>query len=528
MSKKNKVCYRRPTDDEQQVLEHMTVRLVGPDEVARYDRHMVQHHYLESARVVGEHLRYVVSYRGQWLALATWSAAAFHLKARDTFIAWTEEQRRRRLALVVNNTRLCVLPDCHYPNLISRFMKLMLGRLAEDWQAAWGHPVVLAETFVDPQQFQGTAYRVSGWSQLGRTAGWKRSADDFYAKHDRPKQVWVRELVKRAGVKLRAPTLPPTWAVVEAQVPPRCTARVAQMRSLREHLERVPDFRRRQSLGYPLSGMLALIALALFSGVRRGPEELAAYAATLSQDQLRTLKFRRHRHTRQVRCPGVTTFRRVLTGVDAAAVERALLLWQEQVLGPTQDRVVIADGKTLRHAGVDLVSAVNGQGRWLGTVVVPEGTNEIPLARQLLAKVDLTRKLTVADAAHTQIETAQQILFEGGGDYLLTVKENQKQLVKTLTTLLDEQGFSPATGPAAPSRDPGAQPGTPRTAGVGGLCGDAGASRFSRGADDRQTGPPHPAPRPGDHGNRLPDQQPDPAGTGCPGVTQAQAALLGD
>ena len=41
-------------------------------------------------------------------------------------------------------------------------MKLMLGRLATDWQAAWGHPVVLAETFVDPQKFQGTAYKVTG------------------------------------------------------------------------------------------------------------------------------------------------------------------------------------------------------------------------------------------------------------------------------------------------------------------------------------------------------------------------------
>ena len=42
----------------------------------------------------------------------------------------------------------------------------------------------------------------------------------------------------------------------------------------------------------------------------------------------------------------------VLIGVEAAAVERALLLWQEQLLGPTQDKLVIVDGKTLRHATV--------------------------------------------------------------------------------------------------------------------------------------------------------------------------------
>jgi len=78
-------------------------------------------------------------------------------------------------------------------------MKLLLGQLAADWQAAWGHPVALAETFVDPQEFQGTAYKVSGWSRLEATAGWQRQAEDFYEKHERPKQAWVRELAPRAG-----------------------------------------------------------------------------------------------------------------------------------------------------------------------------------------------------------------------------------------------------------------------------------------------------------------------------------------
>ena len=67
--------------------------------------------------------------------------------------------------------------------------------------------------------------------------------------------------------------------------------------------------------------------------------------------------------------------------MDAAAVERVLLLWQEQMFGPVQDRLVIVDGKEIRHANVELVSAVSGTGRWLGTVAVPEGSNAIPAAR---------------------------------------------------------------------------------------------------------------------------------------------------
>ena len=202
---------RRPlSTEEQDILDHLQVRLVTtPKDKARCDRLIREHHYLHDATLVGEQLRYVATYKGRWLALATWSGAAFHIKDRDEFIGWDAETCRRRRALLANNSRLLVLPECHSPNLISRFMKLMLGRLSSDWLEHWGHPLALAETFVDPQLYQGTAYKVSGWSHLGKTAGWKRDAADFYLKHDAPKQIWVRELVKKACCKLRAEKLPP-------------------------------------------------------------------------------------------------------------------------------------------------------------------------------------------------------------------------------------------------------------------------------------------------------------------------------
>lgn len=450
--------FHQPTLEEQEILVHLVVEPVPPQEVDRFDQLLARHHYLKAARLVGEHLRYVATYQGRWLALAAWSAAALHLKARDQFVGWTDEQRRRRLPLLVNNARLLVLPDGQCPNLISRFMKQMLGRLSADWQQVWGHPVALAETFVDPHLYQGTAYKASGWQRLGVTAGWKRSAEDFYQKHERPKQIWVRELVAGAAGQLAAPSLRLEWQCVEAKASPRCTAKAPQMCSLVEHLRAaVPEFRSKEALAYPLAGFLGLIALAMFSGVRRGPQDLAEYAATLSQGQLRALGFRRDKHTGRIRCPGESTFKRLLPQMDARALERALLRWQEQVLGPSQDKLVIVDGKTLRHAHVELVSAVDGRGRWLGTVPVQEGSNEIPAARQLLAQVPMEHKTALADAIHTQIETAQQILFEGGGDYALTVKANQKELRQTLATLLTPGKFSPSAHAKDPRSDPRSQ-----------------------------------------------------------------------
>jgi hypothetical protein len=127
--------------------------------------------------------------------------------------------------------------------------------------------------------------------KLGVTAGWGRTGEgqDYYLAHGRPKQLWVRELTRDALRRLRATALPPAWAVVEATVAPRCQASTAQVRSLLEHLRAVPEFRRKQSLAYPLPGLLALIAMATFCGVVRSQRDLASFALTLSQAQLRAL-----------------------------------------------------------------------------------------------------------------------------------------------------------------------------------------------------------------------------------------------
>jgi hypothetical protein len=42
---------------------------------------------------------------GEWVALACFSAAALHLKAREKWIGWTPRQRARRLGFAVNNSR---------------------------------------------------------------------------------------------------------------------------------------------------------------------------------------------------------------------------------------------------------------------------------------------------------------------------------------------------------------------------------------------------------------------------------------
>ena len=450
----DKIRFQRPTAAEQHVLDHFQIRLVNKEEeVECFNRLIVEHHYLKSATLVGETLRYVATYRGQWLALMAFSAGSFNLRHRDRFIGWSPEQRRRRLALVVNNSRFLVLPECHYPNLPSRLMKGVLNRLSEDWQQRWGHPVALVESFVNPQCFRGTTYKVSGWSELGPTSGFGRCAQDFYEPHDQPKQLWVRELTKGACKKLRATHLPAEWAGVEEKKVPRCATPVKEIQSLREELEAMSEFRSPQQTAYPIAGMMALIVLATFAGVVRGQRDLAAFARTLSQAQLRAFGFRMNLKTRRYRCPKETVFFRVLQAIDEDQLEGILLRWQERILGPIHDEIIALDGKVLRHArGVQLVSSFGAEsGRWLGTIAVAQKSNEIPAAQALLDRQNVEGKLVVLDAIHTQDQTARKIVFEKGGDYVFTVKKNQETLFKTLEKKLTPGAFSPSTQGGEPS-----------------------------------------------------------------------------
>ena len=107
------------TDSQQALLDGVQVRLLDLQERERFDQLLEKEHYLKSARLVGEQVRYVAEYQGQWVGLMTWSAGAYKLKLREQWIGWSDRQKKRRLSLVVNNSRFLVLKAFTVPNLAS-------------------------------------------------------------------------------------------------------------------------------------------------------------------------------------------------------------------------------------------------------------------------------------------------------------------------------------------------------------------------------------------------------------------------
>jgi hypothetical protein len=154
--------------DEPKLLKRVTVRLMLDSEKPRFDLLLETKHYLASAHMAGQTLRYVAELDGEWVAIASFSAAALNLKAREKWIGWSARQKARRLSLVVNNSRFLVLQDRQQlPNLASRALGLCLRRLSRDWQEKWNHPVLVVESFVDETRYKGFCYRACGFEALG-------------------------------------------------------------------------------------------------------------------------------------------------------------------------------------------------------------------------------------------------------------------------------------------------------------------------------------------------------------------------
>jgi hypothetical protein len=440
---------RLPNDHEQTILDQLQVQLVGPQQRPRWNKLVCQHHYLKNADLVGEQLRYVATdAQGNWLALLGWSAPALHLKARDQSIEWSEEQRARRLPLLAQNSRFVILADRQtFPNLASRAMKLCLQRLSEDWQKQYRHPILMVESFVDRQLFRATAYKASGWQALGYSAGFKRVAEDFYQRHDRPKELWVKELHPRAWQWLRAKQLPPHLARYEKSTPPACVLKTEQMPSLFERFNQVADWRQRIGKRHGLPTVLAITALACLSGVGQGYRAVSRFAKRLTKLQRRALRCWIHPDTGKFEVPSEAVFQRVLQRVPRGPIEALALQWQNEVLGPVPatDAVVI-DGKDVRGGKVMLVNAIaQPSQRLLGVEAVDKKTNEIPTARTLIDRLDLHGKIVQLDGMHTQHETVHQILYEKGADYSLILRENQPTLLKTAQQLLPAD-LPPCTG----------------------------------------------------------------------------------
>lgn len=416
-------------------LSEVTVRAVaGGAERAEWDRLMDAHHYLGFRCLFGGGVRHVAEAAdGRWLALVGWQCGAFKVKARDAWIGWAPEQQFRRLRLVANNTRFLILPWARQPNLASRVLSLSTRRLSPDMEAALGHPALLAETFVDPSRFEGSCYRASNWVELGETRGYAKSHGGWVA-HGQPKRVFALPLAPDARAALRGADDPvPLPASAPPDPPPP-----ARLRSLHDFMRQVPECRQRRGLRHSLATVLTLAAAAKLTGAQ-GPTAIAEFAARLTQRQLAAARAFRSPAGRFAP-PSKSCFHRVLSEVAPDALDDAVR--QFVAAGRPEGGAIAVDGKSAplnRPGGPDedrmFVAAIeHGSGVVRGQVGSDGAGGEILGARQLLREVGVAGRIVTADALHGCPNTAR-LIVDGGGDYVLPIKDNHPALLDDIRIL---------------------------------------------------------------------------------------------
>jgi predicted transposase YbfD/YdcC len=202
--------------------------------------------------------------------------------------------------------------------------------------------------------------------------------------------------------------------------------------SLRQALAELPDFRQARGRRYELLPILLLICVAMLCGYS-SQSAIAQWGHNYGDHWLARLGFTDHR------CPSQSTLHRIFNGIDHRRLETILARWAEAWLralaDPARLHAVAVDGKTLSASHksgsqtAHLLASLSHQlSLVLAQVGVDDKSNEISKADDLLKMLALDGKIITADAMLTQRGISQQIR-QGGGHYLLVVKQNQPSLL---------------------------------------------------------------------------------------------------
>ena len=187
------------------LCEPLELTLVeGPTEGRRWREQMERYHYLGCRVPFGANLRYWVRHEERELACLLWTSPAWKMQARDAWIGWTDEQRRRNLQAIVNNGRFLILPWLNVKGLASKILAMSARQMPRDWEMRYGYRPLVLETLVDAARFRGTCYRAANWIHVGQTAGRGRMDQEHKAHGQTVKDIYVYPLVRDARRQLCA------------------------------------------------------------------------------------------------------------------------------------------------------------------------------------------------------------------------------------------------------------------------------------------------------------------------------------
>ena len=204
----------------------------------------------------------------------------------------------------------------------------------------------------------------------------------------------------------------------------------AAVPSLYELFLALADPRDPRGTRHSLAAMLTLAATAILAGAKT--------LTDIAQFGRRRRKLCKAMGFTHKKPPCISTFHYLFKELDAAVFESTLHEWLRAQHPQEAMNNLHMDGKTLRGSrqgeipGVHLLAAYsNTLGTALIEIPMDAKTNEHKAALELLHLIPLKGVLVSGDAIFAQREISKEIVDEGG-DYLLTVKDNQPSLKQAL------------------------------------------------------------------------------------------------
>ncbi len=212
--------------------------------------------------------------------------------------------------------------------------------------------------------------------------------------------------------------------------------------SLQEVFALLPEVRQARGRRHPLLAILNLTAVALLAG-RKTLEAIAQFGRDHGPPLAEALGFTRWP------TPCKATLSNVFRRLDGTAYEHALSAWLRRRCPDLGDTIAL-DGKTVRGSasagvpGVHLLSAYAPRvAAVIAQVRVDAKTNEHKAALELLGLLPLQGVIVTGDALFCQRDFCEEVIAQGG-DYVLTVKDNQPTVMQHIAAMFAESSaFSP-------------------------------------------------------------------------------------
>ena len=209
--------------------------------------------------------------------------------------------------------------------------------------------------------------------------------------------------------------------------------------SLVECMAVVEDPRVDRTKAHDLQDILVLSVLAVLCGAD-GWEDIELFAKIRFSWLKKFIKLRNG-------VPSHDTISRVFRMIRPDAFQEAFSAWVSGLnFGSDGLNVIAIDGKSLRrsHDKKSFKSMLHSVAAWsvenrvvLGCQSVDQKSNEITAIPELLKKLELKGAIITMDAMGSQKDIAAQIV-DGGGDYVLAIKDNHPTLHKAMSEHFDQ------------------------------------------------------------------------------------------